>query len=917
MPDQPTAEKAAAAAANSPRPQAAAGTAPAAAAPSLTPEAAASLQAAGFSFGSPGSGSSSGGRKAGGLKIKKRHKPTGNKPAASAGIAALGIDTAAATKTAAAEDPASSPKPAAPAAAAAGGSSSADDGGIAAAGSSSGAFAGPLLTPQPNTAAAAALFAPTVTGFPGQYPAGARSINWAIQHAPQQAGMAAAAAAADAATAALLEPQQMEVDWAYEEDLAGNQGLWRPAEQHARELVEAEKQAAKAAAAAAGLIAEAAEADAVAAGGGQAAAVPASGPAAGNIASSSNNSSSGSIPGMLSGRPGIVTAYIKADTCPSISAAREAELAALGLRMPRPLAIPYAYQPGSAAAVGAAAAGWPPGSSSSSFAPAGTAGDSNRVSFGSIERAQRAKAEQYQAVVDAANARWITEDPAGFAAAQEMGRDAFAECCEQQEQARADVWKGLAEIPEAAPVPEHSQSPWGLFKPHPDFTDADSEYARRRARAEARLAREAAEAEDAALQSNYRFFGPPFFDQKGWAEHKRLNDAAIEQLVAVLQGQPGSKFARANAAWEEAEAAWSRIRFTSVLQDIKGFPEEEAAAAAQEAEDIAVAGRFDNLSREQYQALLLQMQTEQAAAPHLQEYNSIMQTANEALTANRLGQPGGEWQRVVYLLGQAEAARARAEAAAAARAEEHTQAVEAANAAAAAVGTPSWPRLPMVRGPDGGWVVAAPAAAPAGEAAAVSGSSAAAAAAAAAQVAPSGQVGSDSSRDSGVPATAAARLAGAVPGLLAAAAAAAGRVGGFDTAAAAAVGAPSAATPATPAAAAPAAPPAGGRVSDHMQSIARLMAIVGGADRAGVASAAAGSRGTAIEETAGTMAAAGAGAGGGAADGPTAGGARVLQEGGETRVILQDRGLAARLRALQQRCRAAAGQTDQDMKDAQ
>jgi hypothetical protein len=92
-----------------------------------------------------------------------------------------------------------------------------------------------------------------------------------------------------------------------------------------------------------------------------------------------------------------------------------------------------------------------------------------------------------------------------------MGHEQFAEYCEQQEEARAEVWKGLAELPEAAPVPEHATRPWGLFTPHPDFTDTDSEFAHSRARAEARLAREARDAEDAALRSNYRYFGPPFF----------------------------------------------------------------------------------------------------------------------------------------------------------------------------------------------------------------------------------------------------------------------------------------------------------------------------------------------------------------------------------------------------------------------
>jgi hypothetical protein len=519
------------------------------------------------------------------------------------------------------------------------------------------------------------------------------------------------------------------------------------------------------------------------------------------------------------------------------------------------------------------------------------------VSFGRIERAQRGKAEHYQAVVDAANARWAAEDPAGFAAAQQMGHEGFAKFCEQQEQARADVWKALAEIPEAAPVPEHSQRPWGLFAPHPDFIDLKSEFARSRARAEARLAGEARAAEDAALQSNFRYFGPPFFDQKGWAEHKRLNDAAIEQLVAVLQGQPGSDFATANAAWEEAEAAWSRIRHTSVLQDIKGFPADEAAAAAQEAEDIAVAGRFDNLNSEQYQALLLQMQTEQAAAPHLQEYNSIMQTANEALLANRLGQPGGEWGRVVSLLGQADAARAKAEAAAAAKAREHAEAVKAAEAAAAAIGAPM-PRLPMVKGPDGGWVVAASSFAHAGDAApagssaqAATPAAATAAAAAAGDVMPAGaQLDNGSVGAEGPVASADARPAPTVPGLLAnAAAAAAAAAGRRQAPTAAAAGQPNA-----PAAAAAAAAldvePAGGSVTDHMQSIARLMAIVGGAD-----SSTAAGHANATEEPA--AAAAGISA---------AGAAIVLEEGGMTRVVLQDRSVAARLRALQHRYRAAA-----------
>jgi hypothetical protein len=117
-------------------------------------------------------------------------------------------------------------------------------------------------------------------------------------------------------------------------------------------------------------------------------------------------------------------------------------------------------------------------------------------------------------------------------------------------------------------------------------------------------------------------------------------------------------------------------------------------------------------------------------------------------------------------------------------------------------------------------------------------------------------------------------------------------------------------------AAAAAAAPASSRIKDHMQSIVRLMAIMGAPDNTAALDTAADAAAAAGGVDAASAQAAGAstGANGTAAVGSAAGGARVVQEGDVTRVVLEDRGLAARLRALQQRCRAAS---DQHMADAE
>jgi hypothetical protein len=90
---------------------------------------------------------------------------------------------------------------------------------------------------------------------------------------------------------------------------------------------------------------------------------------------------------------GLMMGFIKADSCPAISAAEEA---ALGLQMPRPLAIVHDYCSAAPAAIAAAAAlaALVPGggltySSSEEYPAAASAGDDTRVSYGAAEKVQR------------------------------------------------------------------------------------------------------------------------------------------------------------------------------------------------------------------------------------------------------------------------------------------------------------------------------------------------------------------------------------------------------------------------------------------------------------------------------------------------------------------------------------------------
>jgi hypothetical protein len=228
--------------------------------------------------------------------------------------------------------------------------------------------------------------------------------------------LAAAAEAAAEAAAAALQPQPMEVDWTHEEDMARDAGLWEPAEQRVKAAHQAAVQAAKDKAAAAAAPVKGTAADVAGEGAedvrsedqpgdmqvdaGQALADAASSAAAAAAsgASSGKATSSAECSKYLQEQVGLLMGFIKADSCPAISAAEEA---ALGLRMPRPLAIVHNYCSAAPAASAAAAAvtSLVPGgglthSSSEEYPTAGSAGDVTRVSYGAAEKVQRGLVEE-------------------------------------------------------------------------------------------------------------------------------------------------------------------------------------------------------------------------------------------------------------------------------------------------------------------------------------------------------------------------------------------------------------------------------------------------------------------------------------------------------------------------------------------
>jgi hypothetical protein len=219
---------------------------------------------------------------------------------------------------------------------------------------------------------------------------------------------AAAEAATEAATAA-LQPQPIDVDWNHPEDVAGAVGLWEPAQQQASAAYAAAWQAAKGRAAelaswAQGSVGEGTSAGA-AAGGGAATAPLAAGTSTGAAGTStSKGTAARGSSAYLQEQVDVLMGFIKADSCPAITAAEEE---ALGIKMPRPLAIVHSYN-SAAPAAGAAAAAvaalvWGGGrtySSSKDYPPAGSAGDVTRVSYGAAQKQQQGMVSDLQHKVD-------------------------------------------------------------------------------------------------------------------------------------------------------------------------------------------------------------------------------------------------------------------------------------------------------------------------------------------------------------------------------------------------------------------------------------------------------------------------------------------------------------------------------------
>jgi hypothetical protein len=323
--------------------------------------------------------------------------------------------------------------------------------------------------------------------------------------------LAAAAEAASEAAAAALQPQPMEVDWMHEEDMARDAGLWEPTELRVKAAHKAAVQAAKGKAAALSAAAAAAAAKGTAAdvaGEGAEGAQPGDQPvdmqmdaesalagAAGSAAaaaatgatgaSSGNSVSSAGGSSYLQEQVGLLMGFIKADSCPAISAAEEA---ALGLQMPRPLAIVHDYcsaAPAAGAAAAAVAALVPGGgltySSREEYPTAASAGDVTRVSDGAAEKVQRGIVEELSARVqqlkkkkefdDAVEAAFLAGGPEAAAAFMAAADAAAAAAADEDPNAWVESWTsptpamaytragGLGQWPDAAAaVPQASCS---------------------------------------------------------------------------------------------------------------------------------------------------------------------------------------------------------------------------------------------------------------------------------------------------------------------------------------------------------------------------------------------------------------------------------------------------------------------------
>jgi hypothetical protein len=254
---------------------------------------------------------------------------------------------------------------------------------------------------------AAAATAPVIAAGTPSYTSAAEDHHLAGMHPTLLA--AAAEAATEAATAA-LQPQPMDVDWNHPEDVAGAVWLWEPAQQQAKaayadSLQAAKDRAAQLAGRVQGSAGEGASQEAAATAGTTAVAGPAAGTSLGAAgASSSKGTAARGSSAYLQEQIGVLMGFIKADSCPAISAAEEASL---GIKMPRPLAVVHRYSsaaPAAGAAAAAVAALVPGGgrtySSSEDFPPAGSVGDVTRVSYGAAQKQQQGMVADLQHKVD-------------------------------------------------------------------------------------------------------------------------------------------------------------------------------------------------------------------------------------------------------------------------------------------------------------------------------------------------------------------------------------------------------------------------------------------------------------------------------------------------------------------------------------
>lgn len=327
-----------------------------------------------------------------------------------------------------------------------------------------------------RAALAAATSAPVVAAGLPAYAAAVGDDNLSDIHPSL---LAAAAEAATEAAVAAMQPQPMEVDWTHEEDVVGEMGLWEPAEQRVNAAFTAALQQAKdraAALAAAGAAAGPAQAAAegaqpeglpvdmqvdVDSSGNGAQPGPAeaaagkgdSGSGAGVTGAGNSMGASSSAGGSssLQKQVGLLMGFIKAGSCPAISAAEEA---ALGIKMPRPLAIVHDYCPAAPAAGAAAAAvaalvlgGGMAYGSTDEYPTAGSARDVTRVSYGAAQRVQQGlvaevearvqqlrKKQEYDVGVEAAFLSGGPEAAAAFMAA------ADAEADREDPNAWMDTW---------------------------------------------------------------------------------------------------------------------------------------------------------------------------------------------------------------------------------------------------------------------------------------------------------------------------------------------------------------------------------------------------------------------------------------------------------------------------------------------